>query len=109
MKTQRMRDVFMPWAGLALGTVGAGLAHQVGADATFQNCEVGSPAIVILGAVVGLVLVALGALGSWRVWTEAEAPARRFIAIVSIMACGLYAVAIILPFIASLVIPRCWQ
>jgi hypothetical protein len=31
------------------------------------------------------------------------------IAVVSLMACGLYAMAIVLPVIASLVIPRCWE
>jgi hypothetical protein len=110
MSSERIRDVLMPWAGLALGTVGAGLAHQMGSDATFQDCRVGSPAIVIVGTIVGLALVALGALGSWRVYgADGEPPARRFVATVSLMACGLFALAIILPFIASMVIPRCWE
>lgn len=110
MKTERIRDRFMPWAGLGLGTLGAGLAHQIGADATFQDCRVGSPLVVILAAILGLVLVALGALGSWRIYqAENETPARRMVAIVGIMACALYAMAIVLPFIAALVIPRCWQ
>jgi hypothetical protein len=110
MNTLRMRDRFMPWAGLALGTLGAGLAHQVGADSTFQDCDFSSPWVVIVAAIAGLLLVAFGALGSWRVYaTDSEAPARRFIAVVSLMSCGIYAVAIILPFIASLVIPRCWE
>ncbi len=109
MKSGRIRDRFMPGAGLALGTLGAGLAHQIGSEATFQDCEFSSPAIVIVGTVIGLVLVALGAFGSWRVYADdAETPARRMVAIVSLMACGLFAVAIVLPFIASLVIPRCW-
>jgi hypothetical protein len=109
VNSERIRDRFMPWAGLALGTLGAGLAHQIGADATFQDCQYSSPGIVILGTVIGLVLVALGALGSWRVYgADGEAPARRFIAVVSLMACAIYAIAIILPFIASMVIPRCW-
>lgn len=109
MKTERIRDRFMPWAGLALGTLGGGLAHQIGADATFQDCDFSSPLIVILAAILGLVLVALGALGSWRVYADdGEGPARRMIAIVSVMACGIYAIAIILPLIASLVIPGCW-
>jgi hypothetical protein len=111
VKTERIRDRFMPWAGLALGTVGAGLAHQLGSDSTFQDCRVGSPAIIIVGTIVGLSLVALGALGSWRVYSmgDGEAPARRLVATVSLMACGIFALAIILPFIASLVIPRCWS
>ena len=110
MKTERIRDRFMPWAGIALGTLGTGFAHQLGSDSTFQDCRFGSPMIVIIGTIVGLALVALGALGSWRVYDgNGETPARRMVAIVSVMACGVFAMAIILPFIASLVIPRCWQ
>jgi hypothetical protein len=107
---KRARDRFMPWSGLALGTTGVALAHQIGADATFQDCHFSSPAIVIVGAIIGLVLVAAGALGSWRVYGgDGETPSRRMIAIVGVMACALYALAIVLPFIASLVIPRCWE
>jgi len=110
VKSERIRDRFMPWSGLAFGTLGAGLAHQIGAEATFQDCQFSSPLIVILAAILGLILVALGALGSWRVYgAEAETPARRMLAVVGIMACALYALAIILPFIAALVIPRCWE
>jgi MFS family permease len=110
VKTERIRDRFMPWAGLALGTLGAGLAHQIGAESVFQDCQFSSPLIVILAAILGLILVALGALGSWRIYgADEETPARRMIAVVGIMACAIYAMAIILPFIAALVIPRCWQ
>ena len=110
MKTsERIRDGFMPWAGLALGTTGYFLAHQIGSDATFQDCRVGSPWIVILGTLIGLSVVALGALGSWRVYaSDNEAPARRLIAVVGLLACALYVIGIVLPFIAALVIPRCW-
>ena len=106
---ERIRYAFMPWAGIALGTLGGGFAHQLGAASTFQDCRIGSPLIVILGAVAGWTLVCLGALGSWRVYAaDGEAPARRMIALVSLMACCIFAIAITLPFIASLVIPRCW-
>ena len=109
MKTERIRDRFMPWAGLALGTTGFFIAHQLGSDATFQDCRVGSPAIVFVATIIGIALVTLGALGSWRVYgADAETPARRMVAVVSVMACAFFALAIILPFIASLVIPRCW-
>jgi hypothetical protein len=109
MRTERIRDRFLPWAGLALGSLGFGLAHQIGSDATFQDCRVASPGIVIAGTIVGLLLVGLGAFWSWRVYAaDNEAPARRMLATVSLMACGIFALAIILPLIASLVIPRCW-
>jgi hypothetical protein len=107
---ERIRDRFMPWAGIALGTLGGGLAHQIGADSTFQDCRVGSPAIVLVATILGIALVTLGALGSWRVYNgESETPARKMVATVSLMASAIFALAIILPFIASWIIPRCWQ
>lgn len=109
MKTERVRDRFMPWAGLALGTAGFFIAHQLGSDATFQDCRVGSPAVVFVGTMLGIALVILGSLGSWRIYAaKRETAARRLVAVVSVMACAIYALAIVLPFIASLVIPRCW-
>jgi hypothetical protein len=109
VNTEHIRDRFMPWGGLALGTLGAGLAHQLGADSTFQNCDIGSPWVVIVGTIVGLALIAAGAFASWRVFgADGEPPARRLIATVSLMAAALFALAILLPFIAALVIPPCW-
>jgi hypothetical protein len=110
VNSERARDRFMPWAGLALGTLGVGLTHQIGSDSTFQDCRVGSPLVVIIAVTVGLILVAIGALGSWRVYgADSETPARRMIAVVSMLACAIYTMAIVLPFIAALVIPRCWE
>jgi hypothetical protein len=109
MRGASIRDTFMPWAGLALGTTGFFLAHQIGSDATFQNCKAGSPWGVILGTLLGLAVIGLGALGSWRIYAaDAEAPARRLIAVVGLLACLLYVIGVLLPFIAALVIPRCW-
>ena len=109
MRTERIRDTFMPWAGLALGTLGFFVQHQLGSNATFQDCRVGSPWIVILGTVVGLAIIGAGALGSWQVFAaRGEAPARRLIAAVSLMACGLYGIGTVLPLLAALIIPGCW-
>jgi hypothetical protein len=110
MKTEEIRDGFMPWAGLALGTVGYFLAHQLGSDSTFQDCRVGSPLIVTIGTIAALVIISIGAVGSWRIYAApAEGQARKLVAIVSLLACALYTIGVILPFIAALVIPRCWQ
>jgi hypothetical protein len=109
MRTERIRDGFMPWAGLALGTTGFFVAHQLGSDATFQDCRIGSPWMVIVGTILGLAMIAAGALGSWRIYaSRSEAPARRTIAVVSVLACALCALGVILPLIAALVIPPCW-
>ena len=109
MRAASIRDMLMPWAGLALGTLGAGIAHQLGADSTFQDCRVGSPWMVIVAVIVGLVLIGVGAAGSWRVFrADGEPPARRTIAGVSLMADGLFALAVVLPLFAALIIPPCW-
>ena len=109
MKRNSIRDGFSPWAGIALGTLGAGLAHQIGSDSTFQDCTVGSPWIVIVGTIIGLSLVATGAFLSYGVFASSgEPPARKMLSAVSLLATALFAMAILLPFIASLVIPRCW-
>jgi hypothetical protein len=110
VSARTIRDGFMPWAGLALGTGGYFLVHQVGADSTFQDCRVGSPLVVIIAALVGLIIVSLGAFGSFRVFrSEDEAPSRRLVAVVSLLACALYVIAILLPVAASLIIPQCWR
>ncbi len=110
MKTERIRDLFMPWSGLALGTTGYFLAHQLGSDSTFQDCRAGSPLIVTIGTITGLIIIGIGALGSWRIYADkGEGQARRMIAIVGLLTCALYAIAAILPFIAAMVIPRCWR
>lgn len=109
MKTERIRDGFMPWAGLALGTTGYFLAHQIGSDSTFQDCRVGSPLMVIVGTLIGLAVIALGAFGSWGVYAaSSESPARRLIATVGLLACAFYVMGVVLPLIAALMIPRCW-
>lgn len=109
MRTKSIRDGFTPWAALALGTAGYFIAHQIGSDATFQDCRVGSPWIVLLGTLLGLAIIGLGALGSWRVYAAtAEPPARRLVAAVGLLACALYVIGVVLPLIAALVIPRCW-
>ena len=109
MNSERLRDGFMPWAALALGTTGYFVAHQLGSDSTFQDCRVSSPLIVIVGTIVGLAIISAGALGSWRVHSnDSETPARRLVAVVGLLACVLYAIGVVLPLIAALVIPRCW-
>ena len=109
MRGASIRDGFKPWAALALGTLGYFLQHQMGSDSTFQDCRVGSPWIVILGTLLGLAIIAAGAFGSWGVFaSHTEPPARRLVAAVGLMASALYTIGTILPFIAALVIPRCW-
>jgi hypothetical protein len=108
MRSERIRERFMPWAGLALGTAGYFLAHQIGSDSTFQDCRVGSPLMVIVGTLAGLLVIGSGALGSWQVYGESdEGPSRRFVAAIGLLACALFAIGVILPAVAAMLIPRC--
>ncbi|HWJ39407.1 MAG TPA: hypothetical protein VNR86_11680 [Sphingomicrobium sp.] len=105
-----MRDLFMPWAGLVAGTIGAGFAHQFGADGSFDNCSRFSPLPLLIVSVACLLLVAVGGLESWRVVRgDSETPARKLVAIISVGSVALYLLAILLPMVASLVIPPCYQ
>ena len=105
-----LADLFMPWAGLAAGVLAAGVTHQFGAEGTFDNCAVISPIPLLLVNLAGIALIAVGALASWRILREdSETHARKVIAFISVGAAGLFVLAILLPIIASLVIPPCYQ
>lgn len=104
-----MRELFMPWAGLVAGIVGAGIAHQFGVEGTFDSCTATSPVALLIVSLLCLLLIGAGALGSWRVFREdMEAPARKLVAIISLASSALFVLAILLPMIASLVIPPCF-
>jgi hypothetical protein len=110
VKTDRALDRFLPWGGLALGTAGFFLAHQLGSDSVFQDCAFSSPLMVAIATIAGLLLIALGAAASWRVYSAgAEPPARKLVSAISLMACLLYTMGVLLPLIASMIIPRCWE
>ena len=107
-RASRAREALLPWGGLIGGTLGAGLAHQIGSESVFNDCQAASPVPVLIVGVLGLLLIAGGALGSWKVWGHKdEEPSRRLIASVSLMTAGLLAFATLLPMIAALIIPSC--
>lgn len=110
MKRSEARDVFMPWAGLTAGLIGGALAHQFGSEGMFDNCAVVSPAPLLLVSIACLVLVVAGGLESWRVLRgDSETPARKVVAVVSVGCVALFAMAIVLPMFASLMLPPCFQ
>ena len=109
-KRGQLTDQFMPWAGLAAGILAAGISHQFGSEGTFDNCAVISPIPLLLVSMLGILVVAAGALASWRILREdSETNARKVIAFISVGAAALFVLAIVLPIIASLVIPPCYQ
>ena len=105
-----IRELFMPWAGLVAGTIGAGFAHQFGSEGSFDNCSRFSPIPLLIVALFCLLVVAIAGLESWHVLRgESETPARRLVATISVGTVFLFVMAILLPMIASLVISPCFQ
>lgn len=108
-KSSEMRELFMPWAGLVAGIIAAGIDHQFGSEGTFDSCTAISPVPLLIVSALCLLLTAAGALGSWRVLRDdPEAPARKLVAIISLACSALFVLAILLPMIASLVLPPCF-
>ena len=109
-RSQEMSVLFMPWAGLVAGIIGAGLAHQFGSEGTFNSCKAISPVPILIVSILCLLLIGVGGFESWRVLrADSETPARKVVAIVSLGTVGLFLMATILPMIASLVLPPCFQ
>ena len=109
MKSSRtIFEALAPWAGLVMGLAAAGFVHQFGSDGTFDHCETMAPIPVILVAVLGMVVSLGSGLISWRSVRSGDA-SRRVVGIISVGMALLFAFFIILPVIAALLIPPCFQ
>ena len=109
-RSQQFIDLVLPWAGLAIGVAALSVAHQFGSDGTFDHCLSNSPEPVLLVAAIAILVTLGGAFASWTVFRdESEAPARKVVAVVSIGSALLFVLAMILPVIAALMIPPCFQ
>jgi hypothetical protein len=107
-RASRMAERLRPWGGLIGGGLGAGLAHQIGSDSVFNDCQAASPGVVVAACLLGLLLIGGGAFASWTVWRDKGGPApRRFIATISMMIAPLLAFAVLLSLSAALIIPPC--
>jgi CHASE2 domain-containing sensor protein len=102
-------EAFTPWAGLAIGVLAAGFVHQFGAEGTFDKCAAMAPGPLLVVAALGLIASALAGLVSWRSLRSEEGVARRVVAIISVGCAALFCLAILLPMIAALVLPPCFQ
>jgi hypothetical protein len=110
MTRSEIRDQFLPWTGLLTGFAGWAITHQFGADSTFDNCAVAVPGPVLIVALLGIAAAVWGGLMSWGVLRDdKEAPARQVVASISVGAAALFVLAMLLPMIAALVIPPCFQ
>ena len=102
-----IRGMLVPWAGLVIGLVAAGLVHQFGAEGTFNDCRTVSPGPLLVVSIVGL-LASTGAGVTSMGPARSETGARRVIAVISVGMAALFAFAIILPMIAALILPPCF-
>jgi CHASE2 domain-containing sensor protein len=109
-RSSEFADLFMPWAGLVTGVVALGIAHQFGSDGVFDHCLSVSPVPLIGVCLLAIAATFAGGFASWRILrSDSEAPARKVIAVVSVGSAALFVLAMILPIIAALVIPPCFQ
>ena len=109
-RSEGFRELFVPWAGLAVGLAAAGIAHQFGSEGAFDDCAAISPLPIILACLIGIAATAFAAFSSWRiVRDDKQGEARRVVAIVSVGAGALFVLSMVLPIIASLVLPPCFQ
>jgi hypothetical protein len=96
-----------PWAGLVAGMAGAGLQHQIGADAMHFDCRYGNSNLA-----VGIGALLLIAAGAWWSWSAARAhrdpeSTRRFVAHMSLMAAGFFALMVLWQIMAGVILPAC--
>ncbi len=109
-RSSEIVDLAMPWAGLIIGLAALITAHQFGSDGMFDNCLSIGPGPLLIVSALTIAATAVGAFLSWRVLdNEAEAPARKVIATISVGASALFVLAMLLPMIAALIIPPCFQ
>ena len=109
-RPEEARGLLAPWAGLMTGVVALSIAHQFGSDGTFDDCLAVSPVPLMIVSVLMICATLAGAFVSWRVFRkEADAPARKVVASISIGASVFFVLAMILPMIAALMFPPCFQ
>ena len=108
-RTGSLAHASRPWAGLVVGILAAGFVHQFGSDGTFDRCGALAPGPLLIVAAIGFAACAFAGLVSWRSLRAEEIPARRVVAVISAGCAALFCMAILLPMIAALVLPPCFQ
>jgi hypothetical protein len=107
----RLAHGITPWAGLGLGALAWALHHQVLADSLRFDCSAVSPPRAIAAVVIALVLCVCGAAVSWAGTRNAsgEGSGRKFVAWMSILCAGIFALAVLMQAMASFTVPGCFR
>ena len=102
--------LFQPWVGLVAAVLAGGIAHQFGSEGMFDDCQRIGPGPVQIVAILCIIGALIGGWLSFLILrAEGESNARRVIAIVSVGMAILAVFATLLPLIASLTLPLCFQ
>lgn len=109
-RAARFREQFMPWAGLVVGLAATAFAHQFGSQGMFNDCAVNGPVPLLIVALLSVAVTIAAALASWRIAANrSQGPTRRLVGLVSVGTAALLVFVMLLPMIASLLLPRCFQ
>jgi hypothetical protein len=104
------KERLLPWSGLLAVLPGWALTHQIGSNTAFDKCAAAGPLPMALLGLAGLAILLAGALLSHRVWKrgDAETQSRRFLGLVGMGLCALFATALVFQTLSSFIIPRCF-
>jgi hypothetical protein len=108
-RARQFAQMFAPWTGLVVGLIALILVHQYGSDGTFDDCRAVSPRPLLVVGFVGLLLCGGSGIISRRSAKSSANEVRRLVATISIGAAALFAFAIALAMVASLLLPPCFQ
>lgn len=103
------REHLLPWSGFILGAIGWVVSQQWGSARVNDGCLTAWNWQTLLIGIGGLIVVAIGAMLSWRARQDYVIPTTRFIATVSLCADGVFTLAILFHSFSALVIPRCFS
>jgi hypothetical protein len=108
-RARSLSEAFMPWAGLVVGVLAVGFVHQFGSEGTFDKCGMIAPVPLLAVALIGLAACAFAGLVSWKALRGSEDLTRRVVAVISVGCAAVFSLAILLPIVAALVLPPCFQ
>jgi hypothetical protein len=108
MKREGAIEHLMPWAGLVLAGLAWFAAHQVGSNATLDDCEAGTPLFNLAVNLAGLALASAGGFFSWKIWRRRdETEGRKFLGLVGLLVALLLCFALLLQLASGFIVPRC--
>jgi hypothetical protein len=111
MKAQLIRGGWRAWGGLVAAPAAWAIHHQAGSDLNFADCRTGDATLLVLIGVASLAIALLGGWFSFIAWRAPAEPRRspRFIAVLGLMASGLFSLTILMQIAAAAILPPCFR